>query len=42
MWWKNTGTQEEAEQETEWLKDNLKGVEPQIFPMEPKYRFAPE
>jgi len=42
MWWKNTSTQEEAEQETEWLKDNLKGVEPQIFPMEPKYRFAPE
>jgi len=42
MWWKNTSTEKDAEKETEWLKDNLEGVEPQIFPLEPKYRFAPE
>ncbi len=42
MWWKNLSTEEEAEKESEWLKENLDGVEPQIFPLEPKYRFAPE
>ena len=42
MWWKNFSVEEEAKKETEWLKENINGVEPQIFPLEPKYRFAPE
>ena len=42
MWWKNFNVEEEAQKETEWLKENINGVEPQIFPLEPKYRFAPE
>ena len=42
MWWKNFNSEEEAQKETEWLSENIKGVEPQIFPLEPKYRFAPE
>ena len=42
MWWKNFSIEEEAEKETVWLKENINGVEPQIFPLDPKYRFAPE
>ncbi len=42
MWWKGFESAEEAASESEWLLEHLPGVEPQIFEVEPKYRYSPE
>jgi len=39
-WWKSTPSQNAAENECEWLQQNLKKVEPQFFEVEPQLRFS--
>ena len=39
-WWKATNSQEEAERECTWLKENLSKVEPQYFEIDASHRFS--
>jgi len=39
-WWKSTPNQNAAEDECEWLAQNLRKVEPQFFEVEPQNRFS--
>jgi len=41
-WWKAFNNPEAASEEIEWLKTLDDSVEPQMFEIEPKYRFSPE
>ena len=42
MWWKGFEKEEDANSEIEWLKENIDGVDPQVFEVDPKYRYSPE
>ncbi len=42
MWWRGFEDSSDADAECEWLKENIEGVEPQIFEVEPKHRYSPE
>ena len=39
-WWLAIKNREQGERESEWLKSNLPGTEPQIFEIDPKFRFS--
>jgi len=39
-WWLALKDTEQGKVESEWLVDNLPGVEPQIFEIDPKFRFS--
>jgi len=39
-WWLAIKNREQGEKESEWLKENLPGTEPQIFEIDPKFRFS--
>lgn len=41
MWWKAFKNKEDAETESSWLESNFK-IEPQIFELDPKYRYSPD
>ena len=34
--------EDDAKSEIEWLKENINGIDPQVFEVEPKYRYSPE
>ena len=42
MWYKLFETREEAEEDVNWLKENIEQVKPEIFELDPKYRYSPE
>jgi DNA polymerase-3 subunit epsilon len=39
-WWLSIENREQGQVEEAWLLENLQGVEPQIFEIDPKYRFS--
>ncbi len=39
-WWLSIENREQGQIEEGWLLENLQGVEPQIFEIDPKYRFS--
>ena len=39
-WWLAIKSREQGEKESGWLKNNLPGTEPQIFEIDPKFRFS--
>ena len=42
MWYKSFEKREDAEADARWLEENINGVEPEIFELDPKYRYSPE
>jgi DNA polymerase-3 subunit epsilon len=41
MWWKGFKNKKDADEELNWLKENF-AIEPQIFELDPKYRYSPD
>lgn len=42
MWYKSFENREDAEADVAWLSENISGVKPEIFELDPKYRYSPE
>ncbi len=39
-WWKSVPDKSSADEESQWLSDNLTQVDPQCYEVDPKQRFA--